>query len=408
MKLSSERGILGLLAIVQFAHIMDFMILMPLGPQLMRELNIGPATFSTMVAAYTISAGLVGIAVAPFLDRFDRRSTLLVVFGGFALGTLACGLSKTAAALLVARGVCGAFGGVSSANVMAIVGDVVPPQRRAAAIGIIMTAFSVAAALGVPFGLYLAQHLAWEAPFLVLAGLSALTWMIAWKVLPHVRGHLTPEPRRRFHAFIELLKDPNAGRALLFIGSLVVGHFALIPLLSPYLVANVGMPESQLFLIYLVGGTLTAFTSPIVGKLADRLGHLRVYAVLVAVACTVMVILSHSGPRPTWYILILTGLFFVFASGRFVPAQALLTMAVPASRRGAFMSLSGCARDLASGLTSSIGAWVVTRGPTGRLVHYDLLGWLAVGMSLVSLWVGSFVRSKDVVRTIEPVMEQVG
>src|SRR5438445_5710781 len=94
----SERPLLLLLAAVQFTHIMDFMIMMPLGPELMRELHIGPGHFSAFVAAYTISSGMVGLLAAPFIDRFDRRKILLFAYGGFTLGTLGCALAHNAAA----------------------------------------------------------------------------------------------------------------------------------------------------------------------------------------------------------------------------------------------------------------------------------------------------------------------
>src|SRR5438045_8331849 len=87
----SERPLLLLLAAVQFTHIMDFMILMPLGPQLMRELHIGPGRFSALVAAYTISSGVVGLLAAPSIDRFDRRGLLLVTHAGFIGVKVACG-----------------------------------------------------------------------------------------------------------------------------------------------------------------------------------------------------------------------------------------------------------------------------------------------------------------------------
>ncbi len=134
-----------LLAAVQFTHILDFMVMMPLGEMLMRELSITPAGFSHLVAAYTISAGVVGLLAAPFMDRFDRRKVLLITYAGFILGTLACALSQNAATLLISRAICGAFGGISGATVLAIVGDIVPPQRRATGMGIIMSAFAVEA-----------------------------------------------------------------------------------------------------------------------------------------------------------------------------------------------------------------------------------------------------------------------
>src|SRR5881397_1349652 len=176
MKQLSERWILLLLATVQFTHIVDFMILMPLGPQLMRDLQIGPGRFSALVATYTISSGLVGLLAAPFIDRFDRRKLLLFAYAGFIAGTLACALSQDATALLAARALSGAFGGLSISMVMSIIGDVVPAERRASAMGIVMTAFSVAAAVGVPFGLKLAQQFRWEAPFFMLVGIAGVVW----------------------------------------------------------------------------------------------------------------------------------------------------------------------------------------------------------------------------------------
>jgi MFS transporter, DHA1 family, inner membrane transport protein len=392
----SERTLLLLLAAVQFTHILDFMVIMPLGEQLMRELAIGPGRFSHLVAAYTISAGAVGLITAPFMDRFDRRKVLLLAYAGFFIGTLACAFSKTAEMLLVSRAICGAFGGVSGATIMAIVGDIVPPHRRASGMGIIMAAFAAAAALGVPFGLYLAQKFRWEMPFFLVAGMGIIVWLLIYITLPPIRAHLSDTPVQHFKAFFELLRDANAGRALLFMSALVMGHFAIIPLLAPYLVANAGLPENKLFLVYMVGGICSALTAPLCGRLADKFGRLRVFAILIAVACVVTLWLSNSGPMPVWMVLISAGLFFTFASGRFIPAQAILSLAVPSQRRGSFMSLTSCTRDLTSGITSSIGGWIVTKSPTGQLVNYDKLGWLAVAASLISLWLASRVRVQEV------------
>jgi predicted MFS family arabinose efflux permease len=277
--------------------------------------------------------------------------------------------------------------------VMAIIGDVVPPERRAAGIGMVMTAFSVAAAVGVPFGLQLAQHFNWEAPFFLLAGIAGVVWTMAYARLPAIRGHLADGHARR--AFWELLRDANAGRALLFMAAMVLGHFTIIPLLSPYLVSNVGLPEHDLFLVYFTGGVLSVFTAPRIGRLADSLGRFRVFSALVIVACAVTLVITNSGHLPVWAVLVLGGAFFVFASGRFVPGQAIMTLAVPASRRGAFMSLTGCARDLSMGLASSIGGWVVTKAPAGQLVNYHWLGWIAVAAGFVSIWLGSRVHVND-------------
>lgn len=390
----SERAILFVLAAVQFTHIMDFMVMMPLAPQLMRELNLGAGQFSALVAAYSIAAGIVGLLSAPFIDRFDRRTLLLWVYAGFTAATLLCGLAPDAPTLLVARAVGGAFGGISGSLCLAIVSDLVPPERRAAGIGIVMTAFAVAAAIGVPVGLQLAQLWEWRAPFNVVAAVAAIVWVLVFRFVPPVRGHLQADTHKG-QAFRELLRDANAGRAIVFMAVMVLGHFSIIPLLSPHLVGDLALPEKYLFLVYMIGGVASVLTAPRVGRLADRHGRQRVFSIMVVMASLVILAIANAGAMPVWATLTLAGLFFIFASGRFVPAQAIMTLAVPSSRRGAFLSLSSCARDLASGLASTVGGWIVTKQPNGHLVHFNWLGWLAVSAGLLSILLAHRVRVND-------------
>ena len=393
--LLSEKSLLLLLAAVQFTHIMDFMIMMPLGPQLMRELSINTQQFGALISSFAVTAGVVGLAFAPFTDRFDRRTLLLICYAGFTVGTLACGLSNNYWTLLIARCVCGAFGGVSGATIMAIVSDVVPPERRARGMGIIMTAFSAAAALGVPAGLKVAQMWKWEGPFLIVAAVAAVVWIGLFRILPPVRSHLTGGVVRSGADFLELLRRGNAWVGLSLMVAMIFGHFTIIPFLSPYLVGNAGLAEDHLFLIYLTGGLVTIFTGPFVGKLADRHGKFLVYCCLIFGACIVIRLLTNSGPIPLWYTLILAACFFTFASGRFIPGQATISMAVPRARRGAYMSLIACSRDLASGLSTAIGGHIVAQGAGGKLLNFDKLGLVAIGASIFSLWIFRQVKSVE-------------
>ena len=393
-RLPSERLVLLVLAAIQFTHIMDFMVMMPLEPQLMRELDLGAGQFSALVAAYSIAAGIVGLLSAPFIDRFDRRTLLLYAYAGFTVATLFCGLASNAHTLLIARAIGGAFGGVSGSLCLAIVSDLVPPERRAAGIGIVMTAFAVAAAIGVPVGLKLAELWGWRTPFLFVSAVGVIVWCLIFRVVPPVRGHLQSGDDKG-RAFRELLRDANAGRAILFMAVMVLGHFAIIPLLSPHLVGDVALPEKYLFLVYFIGGVATVFTAPQVGKLADRHGRHRVFTYMVLAASVVILAIANAGPLPAWATLGLAGLFFIFASGRFVPAQAIVTLAVPSSRRGAFLSLTSCARDLASGISSTLGGWIVSKQPNGHLVHFSWLGWIAVAGGLLSILLARTVHVND-------------
>ncbi|MFT5667464.1 MAG: putative MFS family arabinose efflux permease, partial [Vicingaceae bacterium] len=161
--MSKEKALLLTLAVIQFSHITDFMILMPLGPQLMKAFNILPSQFALLVSTYTFSAGISGFIGAFFIDRFDRKTAILTMASGFAIGTLACGFTETYYELLITRSVTGLFGGVMGALILSIIGDVIPNKRRAGAMGMVMAAFSFASVVGVPAGLFLADLSDWHA-----------------------------------------------------------------------------------------------------------------------------------------------------------------------------------------------------------------------------------------------------
>jgi len=117
-----ERATLLTLAAVQFTHILDFMIMMPLGAQLMEVFQISPAQFTQLVASYGFAAAISGLAGGFVLDRFDRKRSLVVLYAGFGLATLACALAPTHHTLILARLAAGAFGGLAASMVTAMVG----------------------------------------------------------------------------------------------------------------------------------------------------------------------------------------------------------------------------------------------------------------------------------------------
>jgi predicted MFS family arabinose efflux permease len=118
------------LAAIQFTHILDFVILIPLGPEFKTSLSITSQQFAWLVSAYGFGASASGLAASWFLDCFDRKRSLLVLYIGFTVGTLLCAAAPSFTLLVVARAVTGGFAGVMSANVLAIVGDVFPNSRR--------------------------------------------------------------------------------------------------------------------------------------------------------------------------------------------------------------------------------------------------------------------------------------
>ena len=166
---SSERGLVFLVGAVQFVNILDFMMVMPLGPDLARGLNMPLSHLGLVGGSYTASAAVAGILGAMVLERFDRRSALAVTMTGLVLATALGGVAASEWQLIAARVLAGAFGGPATALSLAIVSDCVPAERRGKALGAVMGAFAAASVLGVPAGLKLAELGSWRTPFFSVA-----------------------------------------------------------------------------------------------------------------------------------------------------------------------------------------------------------------------------------------------
>lgn len=336
----SELLLLLLLALVQFTHIMDFMIIMPLGPQLMRLFSITPQQFGFLVSAYTFTAGASSFLGAFFVDRFDRKFVLVVSYIGFTVGTLACAFAPNYEFLMAARALAGAFGGVLGAIILSVVGDAIPDAKRGRAMGTVMSSFSLASVFGVPFGLFLATKLSWHAPFIFVGGVAAINLLLIMIYMPKMSGHRSTERGHRgpIEILTSITSDMNQVKALSLTMLMMMGQFMVVPFISPSMVANVGFLESDLPYIYFIGGGLTIFTSPMIGRMADRFGKRIMFQIASIVLLIPVLLITHMGPSSLTYALLVTTLFFVAGNGRFVPATAMVTAAVKPAARGSFMS----------------------------------------------------------------------
>ncbi|MFY0573612.1 MFS transporter [Cystobacter fuscus] len=246
----SEQRMLWLLAAVQFTHLLDFMIVMPLGPEFMRRLGITAAQFGVLVSAYTLASAGMGLLGGLWLDRFDRKRTLLGLYAGFIVSTLLCGMSDTHLGLLGARTVAGACAGLMSAVVQAIIGDVIPAERRGRAIGTVMASYGLCAVAGVPLGLWLASQWGWRSPFWVICALGGGLWLALLFVLPAVDQHLAGRREARGGATAGPGWSPALALGWVLTFCVVFSGFLLIPYLSPYMVGNLGLELSDLSWVY--------------------------------------------------------------------------------------------------------------------------------------------------------------
>jgi MFS transporter, DHA1 family, inner membrane transport protein len=405
----NERLIIILLASINFTHILDFMIMMPLGNYLMPYFKLSPQQFTFLVGAYTLTAGISGFAAAFFVNRYDRKKVLLYGYTGFLLGTIACGIAPSYELLLAARVFAGLFGGLIGAQVLSIVADLIPYERRGAAMGAIMSAFAMASTFGVPFSLYLANIFSWHAPFLLVGILGIVIIPLVWKLVPSMSGHIQEEHGKRIDVLMAVVQNPTQRLALLFSCLIMMGHFLIIPFINPYMEFNNGYPKSITPMIYLVGGISSFFAANILGRIADKYGKLQVFSVSVLVSLFFVWLITNLPPVHFVLALAMFGIWFILATGRGVSAQAMISNVVDPKQRGSFMSFNSSVQQLGTAAASFISGIIVVQGPGGKILRYEWLGYLSIVILLICFFLARRLfrkmQNQPLVQTAMPLQE---
>mgnify|MGYP003937932667 CR=1 FL=1 len=391
-----EQLLLFILAAVNFTHIMDFVIMMPLNPVLQSVLDINNQQFSILVAAYAASAGIFGFLGSFYIDRFDRKTALLVLYIGFIISTLGCAVAQSYQLFLIARFMAGAFGGILGALVLAIVGDAVPEERRGKATGFVMAAFSAASIAGIPLGYFLAVKVNWHMPFFLITAISVVVLIVAWKTFPSLRTHIATGAKQNPFGLIQhIFHNTNLLWALLLTFVLMIAGLTVIPFISDYMVKNVGFEKDQIAYIYLFGGLATVYTSPAIGKLADLHGKRKMFTIMGLVSIVPILLITNLPEVPKYIAFLVTTSFFIAFGGRFVPAMAMVTSSVEKKQRGGFMSFNSAVQQLASAFSSVLGGLIISTTADDKVEGFWKLGLIASIATIVSVVIAMKVKQVD-------------
>jgi predicted MFS family arabinose efflux permease len=387
---SYQKRVIAMLAFLQFAVIIDFMLMAPLGALIMPALGATPAQFGTVVSAYAFAAGVSGFLTAGFADRFDRKKLLLFFYCGFIAGTAWCGFANSFESLVMARIVTGLFGGVIGSIVLAIATDLFLPQQRGRVMGFIQTAFAASQILGIPVGIWLSSRWNWQIPFLSLAALGILVGAVIATLLRPVDEHLHKRQEHSpFAHLVHTMVNPRHALPFVAVLFLTTGGFMLMPFSSAFTVNNLGIDLDHLPIIYLISGMAMIVNGPLVGKATDAVGKLRVFYTGTAITIVMVVTYTHMGASSVFLVAAVNVLLFAGIFSRIIPFQAMMTQVPAATHRGAFNAINASLSQLAGGLAAVVAGHIVQQGPDGKLVHYEIAGYVVVVTSLLAcvlLW----------------------
>lgn len=383
---SYEVFVIAILSLLQFTVILDFMVLSPLSAILLEKLHITTKQFGLVVSAYAFSAGAAGLLTAGFADKFDRKKLLMFFYTGFIIGTIFCAIAPTYHLLLAARIITGIFGGVIGSVSFAIITDLFKMEVRGRVMGFVQMAFAASQVLGLPIGLLLATHYNWHAPFWMIAGAGIILGIVMATKLKPVDKHLHLNiDHNAFRHLFATLTRPDYAKAFFATTLLATGGFMLMPFGAAFSVNNLGITVKQLPIIYLITGICSIIFGPLVGKLSDKIGKFKIFCLGSAVSITMVLIYCNLGTTPLWELILLNVFLFVGITSRMISSSALLTAVPDAKDRGAFMGLNASVQQVSGGIASIIAGLIVIQTSSGKLEHYDTLGYVVVASMLIAV-----------------------
>ncbi|AEI50775.1 major facilitator superfamily MFS_1 [Runella slithyformis DSM 19594] len=383
-----QKLAVGLLALTQFTVVLDFMVMSPLGDSLIKSLKITPVQFGWVVSSYAFSAGVSGLLTAGFADRFDRKKLLLFFYIGFIVGTLFCGLANSYEAIIAARILTGLFGGVIGSISMAIITDLFTLQQRGRVMGIVQMGFGASQVLGIPISLYLANIWGWKSPFMMIVGLSTLLALVIMQAMKPVTKHLELQnDRNAFSHLWHTVAKRNYRIGFLATALLSIGGFMMMPFGSVFAINNLHVTPAQLPFIFMVSGVGSLIIMPLIGRLSDKVDKFKLFSG-ASIWMVIMILIYTNLPAvPLWMIILFNVLMMMGIMSRMIPATTLTTAIPVMQDRGAFMSINSSLQQIAGGIASFVaGMIVVQKNNSGPLEHYNTLGLVASGISILCIY----------------------
>ena len=379
-----NRLVVVLIVLVQFVNAMDFVIVMPMGPDLALGLNFKTEYISWVTSAYTLSAAVVAMISSLYLDKFDRKTVLALSLIGMLVSTVFGGLCTNLNEMLAVRVLAGAFGGIAISIGLSIVADVVPEEQRGKALSMVMAGFPLSAILGIPLALYISEQLSWEWAFYLLSGFIGLVLIAVLIKLPSMTEHRLKE--QGLFKYSELIRRPEMGVGVLLVGLSAFPAFLIVPHVSTIIQYNFNFPREYLTYLYLLTGIVNLTFVILTGKLADKLPATLIAFVLVAIFSVNLgawLILNVELPVMAYHLI-----FFVTFTALMIPIGALTSKIPLPHQRAGFSALQSFIQHMGTGAGSMVSFMMVTSNEDGSLNQLPTLAITAIAISaFIPLWV---------------------
>lgn len=389
-----------IIPLILFTIVVDFMLLSALSAILLPALEVTTREFGLLVSAYAFSAGISAFAAAGYADKFDRKQLLLFFYSGFILGVFLSSLANSYTALFLARIITGCFGGVVASICFAIVTDIFAVKQRGRAMGFIQMAFAGGQILGLPAGLYLATHLHWHLSFAAIFFLGLTLLFLIYKKMTPVDQHLVDSKGTLpLKHIAKAIKNRNYLHVFSNNALIVTGDVALMTFGSAFISNNLNVALEDLPLIYGVAGLVTFTAAPLVGKVTDHYGPLKIFIASTLLTLITVGVFTHLQETLLLPLIGLHTLLFVGINARMITSASLATVIPKKQERGSFMAVDAALQQAAAGVAAVAAGLIVFQSADGLIQRFSLLGGLV--MVVMGITIGLMYRIHLIAKSTE-------
>ena len=271
---------------------------------------------------------------------------------------------------------------------MAIITDLFDIHHRGRVMGFIQMGFGASQVLGIPISLYIANIWGWQSPFLMVAILASIVAILIFTKLQPVNKHLQVQnDRNPFEHLLHTVSKRNYRIGFLSTCLLSIGGFMMMPFSSAFAINNLHITQKQLPMLFMVSGVCSLLIMPLIGRFSDKIDKFKLFAIASVWMMVLVVLYTNLSVTPLWEVMIFNVLMMMGIMSRMVPSSALTTGIPDLPDRGAFMSINSSLQQIAGGVAAAIaGTIVVQKDKLSPLQHYNILGFIVVGISCISVF----------------------
>jgi MFS family permease len=348
-----------------------FAVILPVFPQRLQALGLGPETLALMEGAFGLGMFLFSTPMGTWSGRIGRKPILFISLAGFIFTNLLLAWVNVPLLFIPIRFVEGMLLSGLIPAAMSMVGDTIPLSKQGRWIGLLTTAQAVGFALGPGIGGYLSQTLGFTSPFLLSAGIALAASLLAIFMVPetlpkHMRAEAVPQQSRRGALAKKPTEWPMA-RLIWLVAPFLIIDFGMIftyPFVFPqfpfFFAKVLHYSTAQYGMLFSVYGMALAIFPLLLGRLSETLPK-KPLIVIGSLLFSALLVFMIAAPH---YPLLIAGAALAGLGSAFVePAMGSIYLATTTDEnRGQVMGMRGSAISLAimlGPLTQAlVGLWI--------------------------------------------------